>query len=147
MKNTFLTSFILFSLSSFSQTIYTRPSSKDLIKWNDIIKDYDKDTTSRGLKTKNAKIILSFDEIEIIDGDTTKLYLNESPEMEEDSTSIDRRWYDANDIDGRECHVFLFYFPKSNEYGLRIVYTDTMSGMEFYMKPLRVDAIPYKKPD
>ena len=145
MKNTFLICSILVSFSSFSQIVYTRPSSKDLIKWNDTTKDYDKDTTNRGLKTKNPKIILSFDEIEIIDGDTTKLYLNESPEMEEDSISIDRRWYDANDMEGRECYVFLFYFPKSNEYGLRIVYTDTMSGMEFYMKPLRVDAIPYKK--
>jgi len=147
MKNTIFICFVLISFSSFSQTVYTRPSSKDYIMWNDKTKDYDKDTSTHGLKTKNPKIILTFDEIQVIDGDTSRFILNESPEIYEDSTSVDRRWYDANDIEGRECYVFLFFFPKSNEYGLRIIYPDTLTGMEFYMKPLKVDSIPYKKPE
>jgi len=145
MKNTILFHFILISIASYSQAVYTRPISRFPIKWNQDIKEYDRDTTKNTFKTKGPKIILSFEEIKIIDGDTTLIFLNETPEMEEDSVSIDRKWYDANDSEGKECFVLLFYYKKLNNYGLRIVYTDTDEGVEYYLNPLIVDIIPYKK--
>lgn len=143
MKNTSIIILLLITSPCFTQTIYTRPFVQTKVKWNSTSKDYDKDSLDTPFKTHNPKIILSFDEIKIIDGDTTCIFLNENPESVEDSLSIKRRWYNSNDSDGRECYVFLFFYPNDDEYGLRIVYIDDDTGLEYHMKPLRKDVIPY----
>ena len=81
--------------------------------------------------------------IEVIDKDTTRYYLNETPKMEEEDNIIKRAWNDANDGSGRVCYVSLFYDKEDNDYTLRIVYRDDESGTEYYMSPLKVDVIPY----
>jgi hypothetical protein len=145
MKNTFFLFFISLSITSFSQTVYTRPYSRNPIKWDSEKEKYIKDSSNGNFITPNPKIILYYDEIKIIDGDTSVIYLNETPEKSEDSVSIDLKWFDSKDFNGRECYVFLFFYTKDNDYGLRILFTDDNTGIEYYMKPLKVDVIPYKK--
>lgn len=140
-----LFSFIFYSFNTYSQTVITRPYSKIPLRWIEDSSDYELDTTKTKLKSPNPLIILSFEEITIIDGDTTKIYLNEVPDSEEDSTMIVKKWYDTNDMKFRECYVFLFYYKNDNEYTLRILYKDDNRGFEYYLRPLRVDVIPYKQ--
>lgn len=136
--------FVLFaSLTSFSQTVHTRLLSAKAIQWDRNTEKFKKDTTQRLIKTKNPKIIMSYDVIEVVDGDTTRFYLNETPGMEEDTTMIKRMWNDANDSSNKNCYIFLFYDKEDNDYTLRIVYVDDESGFEYYMAPLKVDVIPY----
>ena len=130
-------------LSSYSQTVITRPYSKLKIHWNSDSNDYDWDSVKTKMKTVNPKIILTFEEITIIDGDTSKIYLNEIPESEEDSLMIEKKWYESNDESGRECYVFLFFYKKDNEYVLRILYNDDDNGIEYFMRPLKIDVIPF----
>jgi len=139
----FLTLLVL-SINSSSQTVITRPYIRVPVRWITETSEYDWDTKNKKLNSPNPLIILSFDEITIIDGDTTKIFLNETPESEEDSTTIEKKWYESNDMNFRECSVFLFYFKEENEYSLRILYSDDNRGYEYYMKPLRVDVIPFK---
>jgi len=145
MRSTALLVLLIASLHSFSQIIHTRPFSKAHLNWDEKNDTYKKDTVKQKFKTVNPKILLSFDEIKIIDGDTSIIYLNITPEMNEDSTSVDRIWDEANDQNGQHCFVYLYYFKKENEYGLRILYDDLEEGYEYHMMALKVDVIPYKK--
>lgn len=145
MRYFFIVALLFFSFDSFSQTVITRPYARVPIKWIEKLSDYEWDTKNTKLKSPNPLIILSFEEITVIDGDTTKIFLNEIPETEEDSLVIEKKWYNSNDLSERECSVFLFYNKKDNQYVLRIIYQDNNEGFEYYMKPLRVDVIPYKR--
>lgn len=141
---TFSSLFFLFaSLSSYSQTVHTRTLGGRSIQWDKDAAKFKRDTINSLIKTLNPKIILAYDVIDIIDGDTTRFYLNETPEIEDDSTITKRIWNEANDSSGRECYIFLFYDKEDNDYTLRIVYADDESGYEYYMAPLKVDIIPY----
>ena len=143
MKLTTFSFFLLASLTSFSQTVHTRILNATSIQWDQNTEKFKRDTSQSLIKIKNPKIIMSYDMIEIIDRDTTRFYLNETPEMEEESKLIKRVWSDANDGSGRECYIYLFFDKEDNDYTLRIVYPDDQSGTEYYMTPLKVDVIPY----
>ena len=143
MKLTILSFFLMAYFTSFSQTVYTRTISAMPIQWDEKNEKFKRDTIQSLIKIKNPKIILAYDMIEVIDRDTTRFYLNETPKMEEEDNVTKRWWNDANDDTGRECYVFLIFDKDDNDYTLRIVYTDDESGIEYYMKPLKVDVIPY----
>jgi hypothetical protein len=143
MKLTILSLFLFATLSSFSQTVHTRTINATSIQWDEKAEKFKRDTTQSLIKTKNPKIILSYDMIEVIDKDTTRYYLNETPKMEEEDNVIKRAWNDANDGSGRVCYISLFYDKEDNDYTLRIVYRDDECGTEYYMSPLKVDVIPY----
>jgi hypothetical protein len=143
MKLTILSFFLFASLTSFSQTVYTRTITATAIQWDEKNEKFKRDTSQSLIKIKNPKIILSYDMIEVIERDTTRFYLNETPKMEEEDNVIKRIWNDANDGSGRECYVYLFFDKEDNDYTLRIVYPDDESGLEYYMMPLKVDVIPY----
>lgn len=143
MKLTIFSFFLFASLTSLSQTVHTRTLNATPIQWDEKNEKFKRDTSQSLIKIKNPKIILSYDVIEVIDRDTTRFYLNETPKMEEEDKVTKRWWNDANDGSGRECYVFLFFDKEDNDYTLRIVYTDDESGLEYYMVPLKVDVIPY----
>lgn len=143
MKLTILSFFLMASFTSFSQTVYTRTVTATPIQWDKKNEIFKRDTIQSLIKIKNPKIILAYDVIEVIDKDTTRFYLNETPKMEEEDNVIKRWWNDANDDSDRGCYVFLFFDKDNNDYTLRIVYTDDESGIEYYMMPLKVDVIPY----
>ena len=143
MKLTIFSFFLFATLTSFSQIVHTRTLNATSIQWDDTTEKFKRDTTQSLIKTKNPKIIMSYDMIEIIDKDTTRYYLNETPKMEEEENLTKRIWNDANDGSGRECFIYLFYDKEDNDYTLRIVFPDDESGLEYYMLPLKVDVIPY----
>jgi hypothetical protein len=143
MKLTILSFFLFATLTSFSQIVHTRILNATSIQWNQNTKRFNQDTSQSLIKIKNPKIILSYDMIEVIDRDTTRYYLNETPKMEEEDNVIKRIWNDANDGSGRDCYIYLFFDKDDNDYTLRIVYPDDESGIEYYMLPLKVDVIPY----
>ena len=143
MKIILISFFIMFSFTSFSQTVHTRTVTATPIQWDEKNEIFKRDTIKSLIKIKNPKILLAYDIIEVIDRDTTKFYLNETPKMEEEDNVIKRWWNDANDDSGRACYVFLFFDKDNNDYTLRIVYTDDECGIEYYMMPLKVDVIPY----
>jgi hypothetical protein len=143
MKLTILSFFLFATLTSFSQIVHTRTLNATSIQWDEKAEKFNRDTTQSLIKIKNPKIILSYDMIEVIDKDTTRYYLNETPKMEEEDNVIKRIWNDANDGSGRDCYIYLFFDKDDNDYTLRIVYPDDESGIEYYMLPLKVDVIPY----
>jgi hypothetical protein len=143
MKLTIFSFFLFASLTSFSQIVHTRTLNATSIQWDEKVEKFKRDTTQSLIKTKNAKIILSYDMIEVIDKDTTRYYLNETPKIEEEENLTKRIWNDANDGSGRDCYIYLFYDKEDNDYTLRIVFPDDESGLEYYMSPLKVDVIPY----
>jgi hypothetical protein len=143
MKLTILSFFLFASFTSFSQIVHTRTLTARFIQWDEKTENFKRDTSQSLIKIKNPKIILSYDMIEVIDRDTTRFYLNETPKMEEEDNVIKRIWNDANDGSGRDCYIYLFFDKEDNDYTLRIVYPDDESGLEYYMMPLKVDIIPY----
>ena len=136
---------IFCSLSIKSQTVYTRSKMLKLIKWDNQLEEYDRDSIPTPFKTLNPKVIINFEQIQIIDGDTTTIYLNETPNENVDSNSICKTWDDATSSKGRECNAWLFYYPEENLYFMRILFNDDDTGMEYFLKPLKEDVIPTEK--
>jgi hypothetical protein len=137
--------FIFLQLPAFTQIVHTRPYISTPITWDSALEEFERDFLDKPFKTPNPKIILSFEEIIFIDGDTLTIFLNDSPECLEDSISVDRIWKSAIDTKYQNCFISLFYFKNENEYGLRLFYPEDKHGFEYYMKPFKVDIIPYKK--
>lgn len=143
MKLTIFCFFLFASFTSFSQIVHTRTLNATFIQWDEKAEKFKRDTNQSLIKIKNPKIILSYDMIEVIDKDTTRYYLNETPKIEEEENLTKRIWHDSNDGSGRDCYIYLFYDKEDNYYTLRILFPDDDSGLEYYMSPLKVDVIPY----
>lgn len=145
MKTIYILLLFLFHIPAFAQIVHTRPFIATPITWDSTSEEFERDFLNQKFKTLNRKIILSFEEIKIIDGDTLSIYLYGSPQCSEDSISADRIWNSAVDENEKNCFVYLSYFKEEDEYGLRIYYHQDKNGFEYYMKPFKVDIIPYKK--
>jgi hypothetical protein len=142
MKFTLLTLLVFSVYCSTGQTVHTRLLSKVPVQWIKEEEKYKKDSTQFTFGTMNPKVIMAYDVIQIITDDTSRIYLNANPKEMEDSVVINRMWEDANDESGRECLAMLYYFKEDKYYKLRILYLDTDSGAEYYLRPLKIDIIP-----
>jgi hypothetical protein len=142
MKFTLLTLLVFSVYCTTGQTVHTRLLSKIPVQWIKEEEKYKKDSTQFAFGTMNPKVIMAYDVIEIIEGDTTRIYLNENPKEMEDSIVINRMWEDANDGSGRKCLAMLYYYKEEKIYRLRIIYFDTDAGAEYYLRALKIDIIP-----
>jgi hypothetical protein len=134
MKNILLFFFILFSTTSYSQTIRANVLTAFPFQISDdslII-----DSSKNILKSKNPFVIIKDDKMEIIDGDTTVIYFYAAPELDDNEETFDRIWEDAEDQNGNTCMVLLFYYKKEKAFQLRVFYYDTESGYEMFLYPL-----------
>ena len=90
MKFTLLTLLVFSVYCTTGQTVHTRLLSKIPVQWIKEEEKYKKDSTQFAFGTMNPKVIMAYDVIQIIEGDTTSFYLNKDPQESEDSTTIDR---------------------------------------------------------
>ena len=135
------------SQSLSAQTIHTRTRLVKLLTWNDSTQKFDKDSTSPPFKTFNPKVILTFEQIQIIDRDTSTIYLNDLPTEEADSIAITKNWDDATTQQGRDCNIRLFHILKDNFYIMRVFFADDEynTGLEYILNPLTEAVIPDSK--
>jgi len=121
-----------------AQTIHTRTRLVKSLTWNDSTKKFDKDSSSLPFKTLNPKVILTFEQIQIIDRDTSTIYLNDLPVVESDSIAITKNWDDATTHQGRDCTIRLFHILKDNFYVMRVFFADDEynTGFEYMLNPL-----------
>lgn len=133
---------LLLFQSASSQTVVSRLTDFRKFIWDDDKEEFIREPLKQDFKSSNPKAILAFDEITIIDKDTSSIYLNSYVQEEDDSTVITKIWEEAIH-DGLECSVILFFYKQENYYSIRIIYDD-YTGIEYFMNPLKVDAIPYK---
>ena len=144
-KMFFAIALLLFFYSASSQTVIGRLTKFRNIRWDAEAEEYLRDSLISKFTSYNPKVILAFDEITFIDKDTSRIVFNSAVEEREDSIAVTRIWLDASDEHWNKCSVYLFYFKEDDDYGLRIIYDDN-TGIEYFLTPLKVDAIPYKKP-
>jgi hypothetical protein len=133
---------LLLFQSASSQTVVSRLTDFRKFIWDDDKEEFIREPLKQDFKSPNPKAILAFDEITIIDKDTSSIYLNSYVQEEDDSTVITKIWEEAIH-DGLECSVILFFYKQENYYSIRIIYDD-YTGIEYFLNPLKVDAIPYK---
>ena len=135
------------SQSLSAQTIHTRTKLVKSLTWNDSTQKFDKDSSSPPFKTFNPKVILTFEHIQIIDRDTSTIYLNDLPTEEADSIAITKNWDDATTQQGRDCNIRLFHILKDNFYIMRVFFADDEynTGIEYILNPLTEAVIPDSK--
>jgi hypothetical protein len=143
-KMFFAIAFLLFFYSASSQTVIGRLTKFRNIHWDAESEEYHRDSLRSKFTSYNPKVILAFDEIIFIDNDTSRVVFNSAVEEREDSIAVIRIWHDASDENWNKCSVYLYYFKEDDNYGLRVLYDDN-TGIEYFLTPLKVDAIPYKK--
>jgi len=92
-------------------------------------------------------VILTFEQIQIIDRDTSTIYLNDLPVVESDSIAITKNWDDATTQQGRDCNIRLFHILKDNFYIMRVFFADDEydTGLEYILNPLTEAVMPDSK--
>lgn len=142
MKYTFLI-FLFFSINVHAQKalgVY-RVIEKTSMSFDRHSDELKIDTVPIPMKSLNAKIMLSIDQLIIIDEDTTYINLGFASETKEDSTTVSIEW-DDSDCNGDACSVYMKMYTVKEYDKVLIFYHEERVGYLYKLAYLKPDVIP-----
>ena len=135
--------FLIFSIKAHAQKtlgIY-RVIEKTAMKFDEQAEEFNFDTVPVPMKSLNAKIMFTADQMLIIDDDTTYINLGAGSKPVEDSTSVSMGWDDA-DFKGDACSVYMYMYTNKEYHKVIIYYEEEQIGYLYMLSSLKTDIIP-----